>query len=197
MRLTWGDLRGQYFQNAFIVGTLYVDVSNDTVNPSKPKVEILNFEDADFRPIRDFVHFSQVATSYWNITPLPNHVVPELAPYFPLVFVGASTGVRIECPSDYMSFMTMRSGFAPSEKVLEAEPMHEGVFALMRQHLVGTVDGLPETSSKGRRLALQACRDYRAAGWHRSPERRDQAVRLLLAVNQALTALSVTATPKA
>ena len=53
-RQVWGDLRGQFFQNAFLLGTLYVDVSNDTVTPTKPKVEIMPFDQADelFRHIQ-------------------------------------------------------------------------------------------------------------------------------------------------
>ena len=38
MRKVWGDLRGEYFQNAFIVGSLYVDVANYTVVPTKPAI---------------------------------------------------------------------------------------------------------------------------------------------------------------
>lgn len=53
-RQVWGDLRGQYFQNAFQLGGLYVDVSNDTVVPTKPKVEILSFEAANFPPSAAF-----------------------------------------------------------------------------------------------------------------------------------------------
>ena len=40
-RSVWGVLREQYFQNAIQLGGLYVDVSNDTVVVTKPKVEIL------------------------------------------------------------------------------------------------------------------------------------------------------------
>lgn len=58
VRQVWGDLRGEYFQNAMLVGTLYVDVANDTVDPHKPPVEILPFAEARLRPIGDFRHFS-------------------------------------------------------------------------------------------------------------------------------------------
>lgn len=51
-RQVWGDLRGQYFQNAFQLGSLYIDVANDTVTPTKPQVEILPFEQAQFIPMR-------------------------------------------------------------------------------------------------------------------------------------------------
>ena len=36
------------------LGTLYVDVTNDTVTPTMPKVEIMPFNQASFIPIRDF-----------------------------------------------------------------------------------------------------------------------------------------------
>ena len=87
LRQVWGDLRGEFFQNAFQLGTLYVDVSNDTVTPTTPKVEILPFAQARFVPIADFQHFARIAQRYWKDRVYPNHVLPELAPYCPLVHV--------------------------------------------------------------------------------------------------------------
>jgi hypothetical protein len=83
MRRIWGDLRGKYFQNAFLIGSLYVDVSNDTVVPTQPKVEILPFADAGLTPIADYHHFAHIARQYWEVGTWPNHVLPELAPFFP------------------------------------------------------------------------------------------------------------------
>ena len=94
-RQVWGDLRGQYFQNAFQVGSLYIDVSNDTVTPTKPKVEILPFHQAQFIPIRDFRHFSQIARSYWGDEIYPNHVLPTLAPHCPLIHVSKTGCIKL------------------------------------------------------------------------------------------------------
>ncbi|MEL7969110.1 hypothetical protein AAG587_22330 [Vreelandella neptunia] len=58
VRQVWGDLRGEYFQNALLVGGLYVDVANDIVDPRKPPGEILPFAEARLAPISDFHHFS-------------------------------------------------------------------------------------------------------------------------------------------
>ncbi len=88
-RLVWGDLRGEFFQNAFQLGTLYLDVSNDTVTPSKPKVEILPFEQARLIPIADYRHFARISSRYWKHRVYPNHVLPELAPYCPLIHLAA------------------------------------------------------------------------------------------------------------
>ena len=56
-RHIWGDLRGQYFQNAFRLGTLYVDIANDTVNPLKLKVEIVPFDQAQIYRVRHYDHY--------------------------------------------------------------------------------------------------------------------------------------------
>jgi hypothetical protein len=87
IRLVWGDLRGQYFQNAFLVGIYYMDVSNDTVFATKPKVEVLPLAKTNFHRIKDYEHFKRVAQSYWGATFFPNHVLPELAPFYPWIAV--------------------------------------------------------------------------------------------------------------
>ena len=56
MHQVWGDLRGEYFQNAFLAGTLYIDVSNDTVVPTKPPVEILPFAQVRLSPVADLYY---------------------------------------------------------------------------------------------------------------------------------------------
>jgi hypothetical protein len=66
LRQVWGDLLGKYFQNAFQLGTLYIDASNDTVVPTKPKVEMQHFAQAQFTHIVDYRHYSKIATSYWQ-----------------------------------------------------------------------------------------------------------------------------------
>src|SRR5690606_1339592 len=94
-RQVWGDLRGEFFQNAFLVGTLYIDVSNDTVTPTKPKVEILPFEQADFRPVRDYLHYARMTRQYWGAYVFANHILPGLALYFPLITAIPGGRVRL------------------------------------------------------------------------------------------------------
>ena len=56
--------------------------ANDTVVPSKPKVEILPFEASGLVAIKDYSHFANIAKSYWSVKVWPNHVFPEIAPLF-------------------------------------------------------------------------------------------------------------------
>ncbi|MCD2517678.1 DUF6447 family protein [Massilia sp. G4R7] len=186
MRQVWGDLRGQYFQNAFQIGTLYVDVSNDTVTVTKPKVEVLPFEQARFSAIRDYRHFARVAESYWGETAYPNHVLPQLAPHCPLVMVNKSGRIQLRAATDYMLALTRSQAFAPSEALLRDEPMPQEVFERVRQALQGSGQVLAPDPAQGRQLALAQCRRQRGAGAHRSPAAHEAVIREAQAVNQAL-----------
>lgn len=170
-RQVWGDLRGQYFQNAFQVGTLYIDVANDTVTPTKPKVEILPFDAARFVPIRDFGHFRQIARRYWQHEVYPNHVLPTFAPHCPLIHVSQSGHISLNEATQYMLAMTRAQGFAPSEAVLSEAAMPAALFEQVCRALRDAGYRLPRSPEHGRTLALQQCQQQRAKRWHLEPAR--------------------------
>ncbi|MBF0471711.1 MAG: hypothetical protein HQL48_10105, partial [Gammaproteobacteria bacterium] len=95
VRLVWGDLRGDYFQNALQLGSWYLDVANDTVDPDKPAVEILPFARSGLEAVRDCFHYARIAKRYWQGEIYPNHLFPQLAPYFPLLVETAETGLQL------------------------------------------------------------------------------------------------------
>ncbi|MEG0084412.1 MAG: DUF6447 family protein [Massilia sp.] len=164
-RQVWGDLRGEYFQNAYQVGTLYIDVANDTVNPAKPKVEILPFCEAQFVPIRDFQHFRKIARSYWQHEVYPNHILPALAPHCPLIHVSKNGIVKLHDATQYMLAMTRTQGFAPSERALREPPMPQALFEQLRQALQGAGHTMATSPEQGRTQGLQQCREQRAKRW--------------------------------
>lgn len=158
MHQVWGDLRGEYFQNAFLAGTLYIDVSNDTVVPTKPPVEILPFQQALLTPVADFAHYTRLANRYWQAQVVPNHLLPELAPYYPLFARIPGMGWSLEADSGYMVALTHSQGFAPSRSVLDTQPLEVTLFATLAQTLVdGRRWQIPGSAGRGRELALQAC----------------------------------------
>lgn len=186
LRQVWGDLRGQYFQNAFQLGSLYVDVSNDTVVPTKPKVEVLPFEAANFVPIRSFTQFRQIATSYWQDEIYPNHVLPELAPHCPLIHVSKEGRIKLHDATQYMLAMTHADAFRPSEAVLCEAAMPAEVFEQIRSALSGHGHRLPIDPEHGRRSALQHCRQYRAKRWHHQPRIVRDVIPAVKQINQQL-----------
>lgn len=186
LRQVWGDLRGQYFQNAFQLGSLYVDVSNDTVVPTKPKVEVLPFEAANFVPIRSFTQFRQIATVYWQDQIYPNHVLPELAPHCPLIHVSKAGRIRLHDATQYMLAMTRAQGFAPSEAVLSEAAMPAALFEQVCRALRDAGYRLPRSAEHGHTLALQQCQQQRAKRWHQDAARPAKIIHEALRINQQL-----------
>jgi hypothetical protein len=186
-RRAWGDLRGEFFQNAFQLGTLYIDVSNDTVTASKPKVEILPFAEAQFTPIADFSHFTHIAERYWQDRIYPNHILPELAPYCPLLHINQQGLVQLRDATGYMLALATSGRFQPSEDVLRAPAaMPTGLFDSMTDALRGRKLTLAASPEAGRTQALRLCRDYRAKRWHQSPAQTAKAIRAVQQANLRL-----------
>lgn len=194
-RQVWGDLRGEFFQNAFQLGTLYVDVSNDTVNPAKPKVEILPFEQANFRAIEDFAHFARLAQRYWQHTVYPNHLLPELAPYCPQIHLHLNGAVTLRDPTKYMVALARSSRFGVSEAYLRSPAMPQPLFDTLRAalHAQGWGDGLPTSPEQGRTQALAACQDYRRRRWYANPRESARVLVQVRQVNRMLLAATSTA----
>jgi len=186
VRQVWGDLRGDYFQNALLVGGLYVDVANDTVDPRKPPVEILPFAEARLAPISDFHHFSRVAERYWQARLYPNHLVPELAPYFPLMSVSSEGFIQLQSASNYMIALTQAGAFHPAEAVLEGALMDAQLFGVLHGRLSALPIMLAAHPSVGQEAALTACKAYREQGVAENSQHRDKAVKAVLQVNAAL-----------
>ena len=169
MRRIWGDLRGSYFQNAFQIGTLYVDVANDTVVASKPKVEILPFEASGLVAIKDYSHFGRIAESYWEATAWPNHVVPELAPFFPLLIETQGGGFELRDMGGYMMGLNLNRAFGPAEAYLSKTALPEDVRERAAYDLAPLALSLPNSSAAGRREGLKALQRYRSKAVHRDP----------------------------
>lgn len=191
-RQVWGDLRGEFFQNAFLIGTLYIDVSNDTVTPTKPKVEILPFEQAGFVPVRDYLHYARMTRQYWGAYVFANHILPDLAPYFPLITAIPGGRVRLESDFDYMLALTQSRRFEPSLEVLTAQPMEAHFFDAFR----GAVLDLPgvtvaSTPAEGRALALEYCRQFQMEDRQHGDKLERAATQAANEANQRLGALNV------
>lgn len=191
LRQVWGDLRGQFFQNAFLVGTLYIDVSNDTVVPTKPKVEILPFEKSQLTPVKDFVHFKEIAERYWQDRVFPNHVLPELAPYCPLVHINPLGRVKLYNAASYMVAMTRSTGFQASETVIAESAMPVELFNLMVNQMKGSRLRLARNPEQGRTQALEQCRIYRAKRWHQSDRQTNLFIDAVHEANRHLAKLVV------
>ena len=194
LRQVWGDLRGAFFQNAFQLGGLYVDVSNDTVVPTKPQVEVLPFAKARLTPVRDFHHFARLAERYWQGRMYPNHLLPELAPFFPLIYESPSGLMQLQGSSNYMLGVAVRGHFLPSASVLGSRVMPADVFRRAHSALAGLGWAMAEDPVEGRQAALRACAHARKQGWHASRRLLHAAGATMVRANQWLAGRSNSST---
>ena len=114
----WGNLRNQYFQNAFQFGSLYVDVANDTVNIAKPKVEILPLAKARMFPIADYDGYADLAEKYWKGQVYPNRIMPDLAVMFPLFLITPDGKIGLHANYQTILYRNMQFNFTLAEKFL-------------------------------------------------------------------------------
>ena len=161
-RMVWGVLRDRYFQNAIQFGSLYVDVSNDTVDINKPKVEILPMREAGLEPVRDTAHFVRIGEAYWGGRLYANTALPSLAPVFPMILVDHRGGVQLQARNSRMIDLFAADGFRRAELWLAEGPGPplEAVAALRAACSNGL---LAENAVPGVGASLEACRRMRAA----------------------------------
>jgi hypothetical protein len=134
--------------------------------PTKPKVEILPFEKAQFIPIRNFEHFRRIARRYWEHEIYPNHILPELAPYCPFIHVSKTGEFQLHNVSDYMLGLAHSHAYQSSADVLRDSPMPQALFEQMQsicqQNLIPSARSLKH----GKELSLLYCQQYREKRWH-------------------------------
>lgn len=118
----WGDLRHSYFQNAFQAGDMYIDAANDSVVITKPKVEILRLEKAEFFPLNDFESYARLAETYWKGQVYPNRYLPNLAPMFPILLVYPSGQIKLHSQYQTPLYLNLVHDFSLAEDFLLRSP---------------------------------------------------------------------------
>ncbi|MDT0140395.1 hypothetical protein [Acidovorax sp. PRC11] len=159
----WGALRERYFQNAFQFGSLYVDVSNDTVDVRKPAIEILPMAESGLLNVSDVAHFVRIARAYWEGEYYVNDVWPALAPIAPVVMVVPDLQlVRFPTGSAYMVGLQRRDRYQAAEAYIAEGP---ALPATAREALLARLAPRRKVADarQGRALARAACASLRRA----------------------------------
>ena len=164
MRRVWGDLRGLFFHNTFQVGTLYIVVANDIVVPTKPKVETLPFEQAGLSAIKDYGHFAKIAERYREVLAWPDHVFPEIAPFFPMLIETRGARFELRDAGGYMMGLNLSRAFRPAEAYLAKPALSEDIRERAAYDLAPLAAILPKLPAVGRREVLTALQRYRSKG---------------------------------
>lgn len=80
-------LKDRYFQNAIQFGNLYIDVANDSVDPTKPWLEWKAVRDVPYENVGDLTTLARIAASYHRCSVYPNTFFPLVAPMVPFLAV--------------------------------------------------------------------------------------------------------------
>jgi hypothetical protein len=124
-------LKGLYFQNAIQMGNLYIDVANDTVDPSKPWLEWMHVREVPYTNIGDLPTLISVAERYHQCRAYPNLFFPLLAPVVPLLAIRANGRLELlhfqdggflkDLPEGLHNLRSWLSGAAQKMDALPAE----------------------------------------------------------------------------
>lgn len=185
LRCVWGVLRDTFFQTAMQLGDLYIDVANDTVTITKPKVEILPLEQSGLIAVRDLDHYLDIARRYWQVEVFANDALPGFADYAPVIMYRTGVAPQLQPLAQYMVEMTLRDGFRMAEKWLRtAPPPPPELVEFIRRKV--PPDLLASSPATGREAAITACQSARAAGVMKNKDWRKMREQELVRCNQAI-----------
>ncbi|MEN8658146.1 MAG: glycosyltransferase family 4 protein, partial [Marivita sp.] len=147
--------------------------------------------------IKDYSHFAKIAESYWSVTAWPNHVFPEIAPFFPLLIETQGGGFELRDTGGYMMGLNLNRAFQPAEAYLAKSALPEDIRERAAYDLAPLAVTLPNSSALGRREALTALQRYRSKGVHLDPEAQKRSIERGFAANRLFQAAakSRSATP--
>lgn len=84
-KVVWGNIRNEFFQTSLQIGGYFIDVANDTVDPSQPKVKISKIGSIDFKNFNNLLEFIKVKEPYHETSIFYNDSIPEISDWFPLM----------------------------------------------------------------------------------------------------------------
>ena len=148
VKRVWGVKDDQYFHNGIQAGNYFLDIANDTVDATQPKVVVSTIEQAGFRDIKSIQDYLDISTRYHKFNFERNTAIPELAPLFPLIQIKTDKGIQrkkihsITLP--VIADSLLRSGLDEFKKAYSAAPKtdkitEQGIAESVRllNHLLG------------------------------------------------------------
>jgi len=196
-RVVWGAMRGQTLRYVLLLGTLCVDGAQDSMDATLPPVALAPFAQAGLTPIHDHRQFALLAGRGGQAHVFPNHVLPALAPYAPLLLLVPGGTVQLASDTPYMLALARRSGFTSSAGALALPGMADHLFRVTAQTLASAGFDVAEDAAQGKAAGLERCRQYRDADRRKADAQEQGASAALEKANRALHILTVAVQPAA
>jgi hypothetical protein len=194
-RVVWGAQHGHVLRHVLLFGTLCIDGAQDSADAALPPVALTPFSRTGLTPVHDHRQFALLAGRVGGAHVFPNHVLPELAPYAPLLVLIPGGSVQLAADTPYMLALARRSGFTSSAGALALPGMPEHLFRVTAQTLMAAGFDVAEDASAGRTEGLERCRQYRDASTRTADAQQKAAGVALDKANRALHILTVAVQP--
>ncbi|WP_016957661.1 hypothetical protein [Catenovulum agarivorans] len=176
----WGGLRNSYFQNAMQIGDYYLDVSNDTVNPNKPRVEVLPMVESGFADITDFETFVDIGQRYWQVQMYKNSVCSSLAPFMPILCV-EKNGQSWLAVNDYTIAFSRESKFEKAQNILQKLPEPPKA---VQQKWQAVVEQSTNQNIQNKTSPESYCTQYKRAALHQDENFRNEIVKAFMTLQK-------------
>lgn len=194
-RVVWGAQHGKTLRHMLLFGTLCIDGAQDSADASLPPLALTPFSRTGLTPIHDHRQFALLAGRVDGAHVFPNHVLPELAPYAPLLVMVPGGSVQLAADTPYMLALARRSGFTSSAGALTLPGMPDHLFRVTAQTLMAAGFDVAEDAAEGRMAGLERCREFRDAGVRKADAQQEAAAVALDKANRALHMLTVAVQP--
>ncbi len=109
-------LNNTYFQNAIQCGDYFIDISNDTVDPSKDRIYYLNIKDLSYGNFENYEQYYKIAETYLNLRFYPNIMAPSIYNYYPVVALDANGRCNLFNHQEIILYKDISLNFKLSEE---------------------------------------------------------------------------------
>jgi len=111
-------LKDSYFQNAIQIGNTYLDVANDTVDVTKPRLEWAPIREVAYTNLDSWSVFAQVAERYLRVQIFPNYLFPLAFPAVPFFAIRPNGRLDLLCVQNQIFFKDLGRQMAAAKRLL-------------------------------------------------------------------------------
>ena len=111
-------LNNSYTQNGIQLGSLFIDVANDTVNKQE-KIYYKNIKELNYKNLENYNSYYKMLEKYLKLSIYPNIYMPKVANIFPAVAIDSENRCHLLLHQEIILYKDISKNFALSKKFLK------------------------------------------------------------------------------
>jgi len=109
----------EYFQNAFQLWNLIIDIAHNSVDTKTSDIKISNIKDSRIRNFTNYNDYCKVAQKYWWVEIIPNTIFPHLADLFPFFFKNKDWTIEVPDRIPQIKYLDIENNFIFSKDFIK------------------------------------------------------------------------------